>query len=502
MSITGELARVQEAFDQPTLTLLHQKHAPVVLAVFRSVFTRDNPAIETSILHERVDALIGALQQTGTEVPTGSGRELCLRWMHGQWLLRVIEDGVEVYRLTSHAQDALTQVTSLSRERGSLNEHRITTIVTTIRRFNSAINPDRGARVELLTSEIDRLDRERQRLLDGGDLGEVSDDYLADGFQEILSLIEGLPAEFARAAEGFETLKRRQMVSFRDEGATAGELLDRSLHQIDLLMTQTPEGRAFEGAFALLRDDALQEQLEQDLVTLLSHPGAQALLTRGEHTELRQTVDFIRIRLEQVLSVRARVTQNLREFVTTRNVDGDRELDQTLRELDRALTEWMHTSGVLAKTDVQLLPVRSNVPHLRERFHDSATAKPPLPLVARSDTGQALSQEALERARQAGGPSLLRLRELLDAHLLELENLSTLAELFNSLPAELRRPAEVLGLWHLARHRPEAFLATGEEIYVALRPDGTTRRLRGPLLALQPTVAALTSDTQPEENIR
>jgi hypothetical protein len=502
MSITGELARVQDAFDQPTLTLLHQKHAPVVLAVFRSVFTRDSPAIETSILHERVDALIGTLQQSGVEIPTGRGRELCLRWMHGQWLLRVIEDGVEVYRLTSHAQDALTQVTSLSRERGGLNEHRITTIVTTIRRFNSAINPDRGARVDLLTSEIDRLDRERQRLIEGGDLGEVSDDYLADGFQEILSLIEGLPAEFARAAEGFETLKRRQMASFRDESAGAGELLDRSLHQIDLLMTQTPEGRAFEGAFTLLRDDALQEQLEQDLATLLAHPGAEALLTRAEHTELRRTVDFIRIRLEQVLSVRARVTQNLREFVTTRNVDNDRELDQTLRELDQALTDWMQTSGVLAKTDVQMLPVRSNVPHLKERFHDGATAKPALPLVARTDIDQTLSEDALERARQAGGPSLLRLRELLDRHLQELENISTLADLFNGLPPELRRPAEVLGLWHLARHRPEAFLATGDEIYIAIRPDGTTRQLRGPLLALQPTAGEPAVHTHPGESSR
>jgi hypothetical protein len=40
-AIVGELARVRGAFEQPTLTLLHQKSAAVIIAIFRTSFGRD-----------------------------------------------------------------------------------------------------------------------------------------------------------------------------------------------------------------------------------------------------------------------------------------------------------------------------------------------------------------------------------------------------------------------------------------------------------------------------
>ena len=49
-------------------------------------------------------------------------------------------------------------------------------------------------------------------------------------------------------------------------------MIDDYLARADALMTATHEGRAFEGAFALLRDDALVTQLREDLTALLEHP--------------------------------------------------------------------------------------------------------------------------------------------------------------------------------------------------------------------------------------
>ena len=37
--IAGELARVKGAFAQPTLTLLHQRQAPVVITIFRTALS-------------------------------------------------------------------------------------------------------------------------------------------------------------------------------------------------------------------------------------------------------------------------------------------------------------------------------------------------------------------------------------------------------------------------------------------------------------------------------
>src|SRR5690348_14766412 len=108
--IVGELARVKGAFEQPTLTLLHQRQAPVIIAIFRSAFGRDTRTIAAARLHEQVETYLGELRLAGAaDVPNGSGRDLCLRWMRGQWLVRppVEDDGPEVYTLTSYAQDAL-----------------------------------------------------------------------------------------------------------------------------------------------------------------------------------------------------------------------------------------------------------------------------------------------------------------------------------------------------------------------------------------------------------
>ena len=94
-------------------------------------------------------------------MPTGSGRDVCQRWMRGQWLVRSLdESGQEVYTLTSHAQQALELVKTLSRDRATLSEHRVATILNTVRRFNGEANPDRtrpGRRI--LNAEIARLRR-------------------------------------------------------------------------------------------------------------------------------------------------------------------------------------------------------------------------------------------------------------------------------------------------------------------------------------------------------
>lgn len=104
--IPGELARVQGAFQQPTLTLLHQKLAPVIIAIFRNSVTLDVRTIDAARLHQQVDTYLAELRLAGhTDLPTGRGRDLCLRWMRGQWPVRSAEaDATEVYALTSHAQ--------------------------------------------------------------------------------------------------------------------------------------------------------------------------------------------------------------------------------------------------------------------------------------------------------------------------------------------------------------------------------------------------------------
>ena len=60
----------------------------------------------------------------------------------------------------------------------------------------------------------------------------------------------------------------RQIISdFRGEARPIAEVIDQYLAKTDELTTLTAEGRAFEGAFMLLRDEALLLDLKSDLQT-------------------------------------------------------------------------------------------------------------------------------------------------------------------------------------------------------------------------------------------
>ncbi|WP_235734973.1 DUF3375 domain-containing protein [Nocardioides alcanivorans] len=494
--IVAELARVQGAFAQPTLTLLHQRQAPVVTSIFRTVFGRSNLPIPTARLHTQVDVHLEALRQAGQEdVPPGTGRDLCHRWMRGQWLVRALDEtGQEVYSLTSHAQQALELVKTLARDRATLSEHRIATILGSVRRFNAEANPDRTTRVSILNTEIARMTAERDRLVDGAEMVSATEDYMQEGYAELLSLISALPSDFARVEERFAGIRAEILAAFRAEDRPPGEVIDDYLARADALMTSTHEGRAFEGAFALLRDDALVAQLRGDLSSLLEHPLSDRILADHDRAELRGTVKLIRDGLDRALAQRSKVTATLKEYIVAHDGGRDRGLEQTLRQIEAEMMTWLATTGPRTTLDLQLLPSRVGIDHLRERFHDPADDVPPEPIVS-ADPDDAPEVSLAELMAQ-GGPHLRTLRERLDL-LLTREDERTLGEFFDELEPSLRRPVEIFGLLHLAADHdwePEEAL----ELYRSLRPDGTGREFAVPRLPLNEP-ASLTDASQESE---
>jgi hypothetical protein len=495
-TILGEVERVNGAFDQPTLTLLHQPQARTVVAIFRSCFTRDRRSVPAALLHSQVEAHLDTLRQLGYErLPNGTGRELCTKWMKAQWLTR---DTEETYALTSSAQEALALVKSLTRDRANLSEHRIATILTTVRRFNADVHPDRAERVRLLDADITRLTRERDRLLRGGEMEPVTDDYMLEGYNEILELVSALPSDFARVEEAFTRLRAEILAEFRTDERPAGQVLDDYLARVDTLMTATAEGRAFEGAFSLLRDPQSLEQLRADLQALLEHPQAGDILVEHERRNLRATVRIIQDGIQDVLARRTRVTAALRDYILTHDLTRDRELDLVLRQVDAELTTWMRTAGPRAKAPIEL-PPRAKVEHLRERFYDPANEAPPPPLSELDDDSEQLS---IEELFAEGGPSLERLAQLVAAAFTDPAAAASLGDLFATFGPDLRRPVEVFGLLQEATGHPTLHATGDTETYATLRPDGTRRVLEVPRLAAagpRPTAAApdTTTDREP-----
>jgi hypothetical protein len=479
-SVLSEFARFEGALRQTTMVLLRQDTAPAVAAVLRVAFDRDNRPIPTSRLEDQVEVYVDELRRAGfNNVPSGSGHELCLRWLHAKWLTRKVdeESEEEVYTLTSHAQTAIEILRIQARDRATLSEHRVATLLTTVRRINSEANPDRTARVTILGEEIDRLRRERDRLVDGGDLPAVSEDWMSEAYSELLSLVSALPSDFARVEESYQRFRNEILAEFRAEKRSPGEVITTYLGKADQLVTATPEGRAFEGALTLLRDPVLIDRLRADLSSLLEHPHSDRVLGQGDRAELNATVALIRGWLSRVLAQRARVTQALRDYIVSHDAFRDHELETVLRNIEAEATQWYASTGPRSTHGVRLMPDVGRLPHLRERFHDAGAEQGPAPLPdVEGDDDEVIS---VADFRFRGGPTLAALDERLDAVERGEFDAASLGELFAELPHELRRPVEIFGLLHLANERGLAETG-GVETYESVRTDGTSRQLSVP----------------------
>jgi hypothetical protein len=214
--VIAELVRVRDAFTKPRLRLLDRKWAPLVLAVFRTSFIRDQRAIPADRLHQQVDNYLDELRLGGELVPDGPGRSLCMQWLGHNWLIRALDDdGAEHYSLTSHALEALDLVQSLTRDRSLISESHIHTILDVVRRVATEANPDRQSRLARLDAQIAELTAERDRIAAGGEIAAASDDQMLDGYTNLLSLIGQLPSDFKRVEEAVTGMHRQIITDFR-----------------------------------------------------------------------------------------------------------------------------------------------------------------------------------------------------------------------------------------------------------------------------------------------
>jgi hypothetical protein len=489
--IAGELARVREAFDKPTLRLLDGKWAPFALATFKSSFSRDRQSVLADRLHIQVDVYLDELRAIGTDIPSGNGRALCVRWMNDQWLYRSTgENGEEQYSLTSHALEALSLVDSLTRDRALISESRLTTILDTVRHWATEANPDRTDRIRRLTEQIDQLTTERDRLTSGGEILPASDDRMLDGYANLADLIAQLPSDFKRVEEAVGNMHRAIIGDFRAEERPIGEVLDEYLAKTDRLMSATAEGRAFEGAFALLRNDALLLDLKNDLHTILEHPFS-IVLSPAEQREFRGTVSVIRQGIDDVLVQRSQLTTTLREHIVNHDIVKDRELEALLRDINRELATWMRSARPREVIPVELIPGTPAIEHLRERFFDPASEAPPPALVDVSEG--APEPPSIEEIRMQGGPMLDEVRTGVLAALAK-HAVQSAGEAFNDLEVGLRRPVEILGLLHMATQIDALVRAQTVESFETIRPDNTRRIFEVPRMTFnEEETAALTA---------
>jgi uncharacterized small protein (DUF1192 family) len=478
--VAGELRLVEEAFARPTLRLLRGTWAAVQVAVLRMAFDRDRRSLPTDQLHAHIETILAILGAEGVEVPRGTGRELSRKWMNNKWLVRLHDEGgKEVYELTSYALEALELVQSLSSDRPLLSESRLAAILDVVRRQAIEATPDAQARIDRLDIQIAELTAERDRLVAGGEPEPASEDRMMEGYANLVDLISQLPSDFKRVEESIRGHRDSLLAEFRSDTRPLGQIIEEYLSRHDDLR-ETPEGRAFEGALRLLRDDVMLTQLRRDLDVILAHPFTGAL-TDDEIRAFQGTVKMIRRSLDDVLDQRSRVTKTLRDHIVNHDAVKERELSSTLASLHGELVSWVHRSSARARMPVALLPdATGRFPHLRERFYDPGDHVAPEPI---SEVAEELgSGLTLEEILQQGGPLLVRLRtQLCDA---ATEGEVTSGAAFNRFPDDLRRPVEVLGVLHLLSRIAVLDDTEEREEVETIRPDGSRRAFKIPAVSL------------------
>lgn len=459
------------AFRNPTLDLIHGRHAPFVVAALSLVFTADRPAVAMADAHAEIGEVIEQLRAAGFDeddhrLPAGTPRELCGQWVKVGWLVRQIDGDTEVYRLSAHAVGALEIAGRTSGGGSRVSSSRVRTLLDAVERLAIDAETDADAQLARLRAERLALDAEIDRLLAGGEPEPVEDERLIEEAENVLHLARELPADFARVAESIKAMQRDVVSDLRQDIRPTGEVLREYLQRGQHVMEATPEGRAFAGALRLIGSPEHIDQLATQLHSVLVRPFAQ-LLDAEQRGELRAIGRRVEQGVQEVLTAQRRASQVITAQVRTHDPVRDRQVDDLLRDVMAGLQTWMQGGG---RSSDPVEPLRSfpvaDAGHLRQSVSDIRPPGAPAPL------GDADDVEFVDAdTRNWGGPHY---REL-EAHLAGLGETFDLLAAFEGAPVRARRPVDLLGLLEIA-HRNGMTESDDVSVALATRPDGTTRR--------------------------
>ncbi|MGW1743471.1 DUF3375 domain-containing protein [Nocardia sp. NPDC001965] len=473
--VEGAYQGALRAFRAPMLDLLHQTYAPFVVTMLATVFTAERSAVAVADAHAEIGDALNRLRAAGygedgqLPLPAGNARDLCRQWVNAGWLMRqVLDNEVEVYRLSAHGVGALEIAGRVGGSRTRVSESRVRTLLEAVERLAQDADPDVMARIARLESEIRERQQELRRLERGGALEAVGDDRLVEEAENVLHLARELPADFARVAESIKAMQRDVVADLRQDVRPTGEVLREYLERGQQIMDATPEGRAFAGALRLIGDPEQIDDLSGRLRTVLRHQFA-AQLSEPQRREFADVARRIERGVKEVLTAQRLASHVITTQVRNHDPMRDRQVDELLREVMTGLHRWMPSS----RQGQQIEPLRrlptARIKYLRRSLSDPRPPQPPAPLV---EWNEEMVPDTDTRAW--GGPNYAALEDHL-AQLTTGVGSVEIADVFGAAAEEIRRPVDLLGLLELA-HRSGMTETETVVTVEAVRPDRTRRR--------------------------
>lgn len=450
-SITDAFALAREAYATPEVRFLSEKqHGVFILAILRSTFTRERPAILDNDFHEQIDNALGVLRDRGElGLPQSSGRSLCLSWMADGWLEKdLASDGRPVYRPSAAAQTVLDWLASRSSRR-LVSAPRVNQVFDNVAKLAALADPDREALIRDHERRMQYHLTEAERLRAGGDLPVGTDDELIQYASLVADAMNEIPSDFRLVGEQFSAAKRKIHGDLLSGDGTPGQVMGSVSAAARHITTETPQGRAFVGVADLIRDEAQMGALRENVARIMSSPVAD-MFTESERVMFANLASVFVSNVGLVLEGPRALTRIVKgRLVAHVSSAGDQGgLSATIRAARAALRD--HTGPLSEAGLVGLGQLRVNGSTLR--LHDPRPVDAPRPL---AETPAARSEPlSLEYLRRWGGPHGQQVADHVSALLSDGRERVTLAQAWEAAPAELRRSVELVAyLGHPTRDR-------------------------------------------------
>lgn len=490
-SIFDEYDALGAAYAKRTIRLLQSTHSRVYLALFKTIFPDASRAAYADDVWRAIDDLLGELWDAGhRDMPTEgegdaarprSGRDVChhliatYRWLESTTL----PDGRMEYRLTSDAIETMEVVDRLASTQTLLGASRMRTLVDEITKASVLFAPDYEMGLAALKARVAEAQAQLDDYIQRGGAEPLSEERAHDAINNILELMSHLPADLRRLEEDVHARGTALVQAFHEDERPIGQLIETYVRQGDLLLETTDHGRSYTDALRVIGDPTTSADVDEKLDAISRSP-----VFGEEHWEqsrrLGDAWGQISKGIAHVNDEESRSSRIVNRTVTSHDVVRNRELTRSLRDLESLVVRWASAARPEDESPLSSATGSWTAPSLRTRLQSPKPSDPPLVLEA-EEPQPALTFEEL---RRLGGP--LR-AELLDAMAVLVPAGARrvgIADAFNALAAEARRPVEVAGLVQMACDLgldPEQLAC---ERYVCVDIDGEESVWMGPRIVV------------------
>lgn len=463
-----DFEQLQLLFDEaPSIKLMRQRTAPLMLAFFYKLFKQDNRLVveEYDFLVELADFL--ETYEVSVEEQERSSFEDRAKMLARKWssadtpFLKASEneDNQLVYELSTFSERVLQWLEQLQQREFVGTESRFKAIFQKIQELLAYTNTDIGQRIKELEAEKKRIDKEIAKIKLAGEV-ETFDDYqIKSRLHDINSSAKMLLGDFQEVEENFKQITRSIYQKHTDPQQRKGGILAYTFDALDELR-ESDQGRSFY-AFRDFLFNRSDKASWQDMTKELGY----TLDSRAIRYDIR-FLQGLKMQLfrasEKVVNANRKMSEKLTRVISEKELAERLRVKAASSRIKTLALEWAQRKEQ-PQVGIEIeLPPELNFPLERKLTLEKKVAKKFDQTPQRHK--QAMDKDSLLHLAQQVQVDNKQLKLNIQEALKKQPSIS-LAELLQSFPLE-QGLAELLSYIHLAAKSPKSIFDESQNEYI------------------------------------